>query len=197
MMRLANRRDCWRYSILGIERLDVLCTAIKQSNDGTDAIGSFLGRHNIQFDPTSEFDLEEFKRQVDLAINDEKLKKKGIALPAEKLAALVDNGNPVDTALIKELTVIQRSGGNLENHVDYLISSGGKDSSEKTPEQRLQDVNTLAARLTKSIDLVLSKKDLVDQIDRDIYRRLMDKLNDISILRDMTIDCKAVAAASN
>jgi hypothetical protein len=198
MMRLAKRHDCWRYSILGPERLDVLCAAIPQSKDGTDAIGAFLHRHNIQFDPTHEFDLEEFKRQIDIALSDERLRNKGIVIPADRVAALVDNGNPVNSSLIKELATIQRSGGNLASHVDFLITSGGRDSSTKTPEQRLQDVNTLASRLTKSIDLILGKQDLIDLIDRDIYRQLIEKLNDISILRDMTTDYTKVAAqASN
>jgi hypothetical protein len=77
--------------------------------------------------------------------------------------------------------------------VDYLLTSGGRENSDKTPEQRLQDVNNLAARLTKSIDFILNKQDLVDMIDRDIYRRLIEKLNDISMLRDMATDYEAVA----
>jgi hypothetical protein len=196
MMRLARRKDFWRYSILGPERGDVLCAAIPESKDGGDAIGAFLERHEIRFDPTQEFDLDEFKRQIDHALATEKLQKKGLTIPALKVAALVDNGCPVDGTLIKQLQTIQRSGGDLGTHVDYLITSGGKESSDKTPEQRLQDVNHLAERLTKSIDLILSKQDLIDMIDRDIYRRLVEKLNDISMLRDMTTDFSEVSAAA-
>jgi hypothetical protein len=189
MMRLARRKDCWRYSILGPERLDVLCAAIPVSTDGSNAIGSFLERHQIPFDPTREFDLDEFKRQIDHALAQEKLNGKGITLPPQKVAALVDSGYQIDGAAIKEFQTIQRSGGDLGLHADYLITTGGRAGSNKTPQQRLQDVNTLASRLTKSIGFILAnQQDLIDQIDRDIYRKLLEKLNEISLLRNMETD---------
>jgi hypothetical protein len=193
MMRLARRKDCWKYSILGPERLDILCAAIPESKDGSDAIGAFLEKYQIKFDPTQEFNLDEFKRQVDCALAESKLQIKGLTILPAKVAALVDNGFQIDGAVIKEFQTIQRSGGDLGTHVDYLLTSGGRENSDKTPEQRLQDVNNLAARLTKSIDFILNKQDLVDMIDRDIYRRLIEKLNDISMLRDMATDYEAVA----
>jgi hypothetical protein len=194
MMRLARRKDCWRYSILGPERLDVLCAAIPESKDGSNAIGAFLERHQIPFDPTREFDLDQFKRQINHALAQEKLQSKGVTIPPEKVAALVNNGCQVDGALIKQFQTIQRSGGDLGVHVDYLITTGGKGSPDKTPAQQLKDVNTLASRLTKSIDEILNKQDLIDMIDRDIYRRLIEKLNDINMLRDMDADPKEKAA---
>jgi hypothetical protein len=184
-MNLAKRRDCHKYSVLGAERLDVLCTATKDFQDEDDPIGAFMAKHNVTFDPTREFILEEFKEQIDIAIDCEKVETKGFVIPRDKVAALHKLGRDIDQTFIKSLMIAQQSGGSPETVVDRLILNGGKDSQVSTPEQRLADFNTSASRMLKTLDYIIDNQDHVDLIDRETYRMLMEKLSVIQALRNM------------
>jgi hypothetical protein len=81
--------------------------------------------------------------------------------------------------------IIQQCGGNLETHIDRLIMNGGKESFEVDPEKRLQDINTLASRLVKSLDYAFAEQDLIDLVDKNIYQLLVKKLNELNELRNM------------
>lgn len=56
------------YGFLGLERLYIVCAAAKKVAKGeSDPIGTFCSRHDIQFDREQDFDLDEFKKQIDTA----------------------------------------------------------------------------------------------------------------------------------
>jgi hypothetical protein len=184
-MNLAKRRDCHKYVVLGTERLDILCSATKEFQDEADPIGTFMVKHNVTFDPTTEFVLEEFAKQIDIAIDCERVESKGFTIPRDKIATLRQLGREVDQALIKSLTVAQQSGGNPEAVVDRLILNGGKELQDSTPEQRLADFNTSASRMLKTLDYIIKNQDHVDLIDSETYQLLMEKLAEIQALRNM------------
>jgi hypothetical protein len=196
-MNLAKRRDCHKYTVLGSERLDILCSATKDFQDEADPIGAFLAKHSIVFDPTAEFVLEEFTEQIDTAIDCEKVEAKGFTIPRDKISTLHKLGRKVDQALIKGLVIAQQSGGSPEAVVDRLILNGGKELQDSTPEQRLADFNTAASRMLKTLDYILENQDHVDLIDRETYQMLMGKLAEIQALRDMhSVELEQAAAVT-
>lgn len=184
-MNLAKRRDCHKYAFLGTERLDILCTATKDSPDEDDPIGAFMARHNVPFDPEGEFVLEEFTEHIDIALGCERIESKGFSIPRSKVAALHKLGREVDQALIKSMTIARDSGGSPEAVVDRLILNGGKELQGSTPEQRFSDFNTSASRMLKTLEYIIENQDHVDLIDRKTYQMLMEKLAAIQELRNM------------
>ncbi len=195
-MNLAKRYDCHRYSVLGSERLDILCSAKKDFQGDVNPIGAFLAKHNIVFDPTKEFVVEEFTKQIDIALGCERVESKGFNVPRDKVAALHKLGREVDQALIKSLTIARQSGGSPEAVFDRLILNGGKELQDSTPEQRLADFNTAASRMLKTLDYIIENQDHVDLIDRETYQLLMEKLAEIQALRDMhSVELEQAATA--
>jgi len=184
-MNLARRRDCHKYAILGTERLDVLCSATKDVQDEADPIGAFMERHKVVFDPTKEFVVEEFTKQIDVALGCERVEMKGFNIPREKISTLHKLGREIDQTLIKSLTIARQSGGDPEAIVDRLIINGGKDDQLSTPQKRLADFNTSASRMLSTLDFILANQDHVDLIDRETYQMLMEKLAEIQTIRNM------------
>jgi len=175
MMNLARRKDCHRYMILGSERLDVLCSATK-GLEGDDPIGAFMLNHGIQFDPTQEFDLDEFKTSVDVALNKDRLLKNGIEVDIEKIKALTVTGRSLDQSLIQKMKDIKESGGDLNIYLDKIAMTGGGDSDE-VDGKRLQDFNTLSNRLILTIDyLIKDHEDEIDKLDKETFVKLVKQL---------------------
>ena len=75
-MRLAKRSDCHDYTHLGVDRLDVLCSLTEDSAE-EEPIKALFGKYDIPFDETSEVNMTEFRNQIDAAISNERLVKKG------------------------------------------------------------------------------------------------------------------------
>lgn len=56
------------YAFLGLERLYIMCAAAKKvAKEESDPIGTFCSQHGIQLDREQDFDLDEFKKQIDTA----------------------------------------------------------------------------------------------------------------------------------
>jgi hypothetical protein len=175
MMLLARRKDSHPYIILGTERLDILCNATK-GMEGDDPIGTFMTNHGIQFDPTQEFDLDDFKLQVDIALNSQRLLKNGIEVDAEKVKALTITGRSLDQSLIQKMKDIKESGGDLNTFLTKVAMTGGGESLE-ADQKRLQDFNSLSNRLIATIDyLVTDHEDDLDKVDPETYFKLLKKL---------------------
>jgi len=124
---LAARTDCHRFKQLGMERLLVLCSVTdEQVGKVEDPIGLFLQQHNIQFNPTEEFDLVEFTRQVDAAVNMQKLLDKGLnnADPELVREATLKNGR-FEQSLVEDLNTLNRCGGDINARLRELTLSQG------------------------------------------------------------------------
>jgi hypothetical protein len=175
-MNLGRRVDCHRFSFLGVDRLDVLCSATADSKD-PDPIGDFLTRHNIAFDPTREFNLEEFKAAVDAALNNEKLVKSGIQAEFALVQDLTLVGVKFEKSLVQKLKAVSDSGGDVNTCLRTLSINKGQDSTETDEDKRLQDFNNLSNRLIKTIDYIIKDDDQLDRVDVTTLTVLMKKLH--------------------
>lgn len=177
-MNLARRKDCHPYSFLGVDRLSILCSATADfKDDNDDLIGAFMAKHKIVFDPTKEFDLDEFKVQIDTALNMEKLQKHGVDLDAEKVKILTESGKKFEKSFILRFKDIKESGGDINAYAEKVAVSSGDDSLEDEGKTRLQDFSTLSNRLIATIDYIVKENsDEIEKIDSDTFLRLHRKL---------------------
>ena len=177
-MLLASRKDCQMYTNFGVDRLEKLCSSTK-GVDGKDPIGGLLTKHRINLDERSENELDEFKSQVDVALNIEKLEKSNIPLPLDLVNNVTRQGIEFDKALLAKLGQITQAGGDPEDHLLSLSMRGGKEKKEATGEERWKDFNSLANRMIMSVDYILINREQISRIDWDSFHRLLQKLMEL------------------
>jgi hypothetical protein len=185
-MNLAKRTDCHRYDFLGVERLDVLCSATREmfAKKEPDPIGSFMQRHGIVFDPTKEFELEAFKIQVDTAINQDRLTAGGLEVDPAIVKTLTVSGKPVNKSLVRKLTDIRDNGGSIAQYMTQLARTAGQKEAEQE-EKHLKDFNHYSNRLIQAIDYVIRNEDQLERINPKSFFHLKRKLEILQRAADL------------
>jgi hypothetical protein len=191
-MRLAKRKDCYPYAFLGVDRLEMLCSATKDSKE-EDPIGALLTKYDIPFDEKSEDNMNEFKILIDSALNNEKLLKNGVTADFALVKDLTLNGTAFDKSFLKELKHIQESGGSAEARLKKLSMNNGKDTDEDDGEKRIQDFNTLSNRLIKTIDYIVKDSGQHAKVDQNTFSRLLEKLSELQKVLEPAAEKQAAA----
>jgi hypothetical protein len=190
-MLIGSRPDCWPFSFLGVDRLEMLCSVTKGVK-GNDPIGDLLGKYEIPFSDALEVNMSEFKAMIDAAINQERLVKNGLTINFNLVTNIVNLGVDFDKSLIRRLTDIKDCGGNPESLLEKISLTGGREDMDVTPEKRLQDFNALTNRLIKTLDFIMGDQDQIVKIDRETFQLLLEKL--VSIQDMVILDAKAEQA---
>ena len=184
-MLLAKRKDCHQYAFLGVDRLELLCSATKDSKD-VNPIGELLGKYQISYDDKSEVNLVEFKLSIDSALNNEKLLRNGITADLDVIKNLTQIGTEFDKSFVKKLKDIQDCGGNPQTYLGKLSMNRGEEPLESKDEKRLQDFNTLSNRLIKTIDFMFEDEDIIAMVDKATLEILFEKLTKLRGANTMT-----------
>jgi hypothetical protein len=174
-MMLGKRTDCHRFAFLGVDRLELLCVATKDSKE-RDPIGKLLDDYKIPFDEKSEINLAEFKLLVDSALNMERLHRYEIKPNMELVKNLTQIGTQFDKSFLGKLKDIKESGGNPETYLNKLSMNRGEEVHESEGEKRLQDFNTLSNRLIKTIDYLIKDEDQLAKVEKKTLDLLFEKL---------------------
>lgn len=174
-MLLAARTDCHKYAFLGQERLEVLCSATKESEEA-DPIRTLLAKYKIKYDEEAEVNLGEFRLQVDAAVNCERLEKNHLPLSFEKVKNLTTLGIDFDKSFLRRLKDIQESGGDPEKYLEKISMNRGAESAESEGGKSLSDFNTLSERLIKTLDYLLREEDQRDKIHTETLDKLWQKV---------------------
>ena len=176
-MHLAKRQDCHQYAFLGVERLDVLCSATKGLK-GTDRIGDFMTRHGIIFNPAEEFNLDEFKQNVDAALGMDRLLHNQLPADPVVVRALTVAGKEIDGKLIRKLKEIQQCSGSPDAYLRNLTVTSGQGTGNLDDEdQKAQDFNSLSNRLIETIDYLITEREAeIEKVDPDTFVKLLMKL---------------------
>lgn len=177
-MLLARRTDCHPYIYLGVDRVEVLCSMTKTS-DEEDPIGALLAKYDIGFDENSEVNMNVFKRAIDAAISNERLMKNGVQVNFNLVNNIINIGVNVDKAMIRRLKDVQECGGNPETLLENLALNRGLGDPEPNVEKRLKDFNTLSTRLGKTIDYIIQDVDQIENVDWETYEFLIQKLREL------------------
>jgi len=191
-MMLANRKDCHGFTHLGVDRLEVLCSLTKDSEE-KEPVSALLTKYSIPFDETSEVNMTEFRNKVDAAISNERLLKKGLRIDFDLVANAVNAKVSIDKALIKKLKDIQDCEGKPETHLRTLALSQGGDDPETEAKKRFQDFNSLSSRLVKTIDYIINNRDHLDSLDKDIFVYLYEKIEELREASNIEIEEKPEA----
>jgi len=123
--------------------------------------------------------MTEFRNQIDAAVSNERLIKKGLEIDFSLVANAVNAKVGFDKALIKKLKDIKDCEGNPEKYVKTLTIGQGSEGSDAEGEKRLQDFNSLSARLVKTIDYIVINEDHLESLDRDIFVNLYKKIDEL------------------
>jgi len=187
-MMLAKRQDCHRYTKLGVDRLEMLCSATKGA-DEEDPIGALLTKYAIAVDDTIKTDLEEFKAQVDVALNKEKLEKRNIPVSLELVNEVTRQGRNFDDRFLKKLSNLTEAGEDPEAYLRGLSAQEEKAESEPPAEVRLKDsFNSLANKMIQTVDYILKNPEQISSIDPDYFIRLIDKLKELQVAANIGAD---------
>ena len=174
-MLLASREDCFPYLILGIERLELLCQATRDSK-AKDPIGDLLKRYNILFSQDSENSPAEFKALVDAVLNNEKLRENQIEVNFELVKQLTYFKVELDNSLLSKLNEVEASGGSKVKYLELLAINGGKILPPPDSEQRLRDFNSLSSRLVKTLAFIREDESHLQKIDKTVFLQLWEEL---------------------
>jgi hypothetical protein len=191
-MMLAKRKDSHPFTFLGVDRMEMLCSATKDSKQ-QDPIGSLLLKYEITFNDESDPNMSEFKNLIDSAINNEKLLKTGITADFALVKDLTLNGTDFDKSFLKELKHIQESGGSAEVRLKKLSMNNGKETDEDDGEKRIQDFNTLSNRLIKTIDYIVKDSNQHAKVDQNTFTKLLEKLVELQKLVNLAAETQASA----
>ncbi len=110
-MLLASRPDCWPFSFLGVDRLEMLCSVTKAMK-GTNCISDLLKKYKIPFNEKMEINMSEFKAMIDAAISNERLENNGLTIDYDTVKGVTDLGVDIDKSMIKRLKDVRDCGGN-------------------------------------------------------------------------------------
>ena len=174
-MLLASREDCHPYIALGMERLELLCQATKDSKE-RDPIGSLLKKYNILFSQDSETSPAEFKGLIDAALNSEKLMQNEITVDFDLVKQLTYFKVEVDNNLLSRLKETKASGGSEQGYLKLLALGGGKVLSTPDAGKRFQDFNSLSTRLVKTLAFIREDEKQLARIDTTVFLQLLEEL---------------------
>lgn len=174
-MLLGSREDCYPYIALGVERLELLCQATKDSKE-RDPIGSLLKKYNILFSQDSETSPAEFKALIDVALNSEKLRQNEITVDFDLVKQLTYFKVEIDNSLITRLRETKASGGSEQGYLKLLALGGGKVLSTSDAEKRFQDFNSLSTRLVKTLAFIREDEKQLARIDTTVFLQLLEEL---------------------
>jgi len=195
-MLLARRTDCHRHTDLGVDRLEMLCSATKDS-DAEDPISDFMAKHGITVEETADVDLEEFKMQVDTALNREKLERRNIRISSEAVETATKEGKKFDKALLKKLSTIQRDGGDAEAYLkDPSSIRKEEDEAEPTVEKegetqvqnKAQEFKAFADKMIEMVEDILKCPEQISKIDSDSIDELIEKLIELQTAANMNTE---------
>jgi len=177
-MRLAGRNDAHPYAYLGEQRLLHLITATANM-EVDDAIAEFLRDSGIEINPEGEVLIEEFKNQVDAALVASKIQKAGLSVDVEKIRNLVSIGKTPDNKIIRDLALIQNSGGDPNAHLDRLFMNQGPEPDILEPQKRVENFGKLAAKMKTTIATLLKVPETAEMIERNEIEALEEVLSQL------------------
>jgi hypothetical protein len=80
---------------------------------------------------------------------------------------------------VKRLKDAEASGGDRETLLKNIIAKNDEDDPEREKEQRMDDFNTLSAKLSQTVEYLLDDIDELEKLDRDLFDCLWEKLKEL------------------
>jgi hypothetical protein len=191
-MSVAAVPNVIRYSTFGIAKLVEMVRAVKALKiEGDDPVGSFLAGHKIDYDPEKLRDtnsVDQVKVEVDLAIARmkiaklEKKEKIDLGLNDILLKKIIGLGKKIDQGFIRDLVVIKKTGGKINDHLERVYIDGGSESEIVKATRRVVSFPKLVIAFGNLVNQLKGNDELVGQIKPEIVRTLERHLVDLKAL---------------
>jgi len=169
-MRLASRPDAYKYAIVGIERLLFLINETQEDikkNTSRDPIGDLFEKHGLTFNPEGGEEIEDFQGEVNVAIAMAKLERRGITVDRVSVEDFLEDGGKVDLKIMKELAMVQASGGKADEHLaNVMIGTPNERDEEETGRiQKVESLNKLSVKTASTLSYVATHTDLISRVN--------------------------------
>ena len=180
-MRIADVPKAINYAVFGTERiLEILRRIGKPTGD--DPIGDFLKDNGIDYDPEVKTDFAELKLQTDIAITRDKLNSEGLEeIPDDKVEALIRGGLEMKAQHIRDLKLLKGKKGEFLEHMDDIISSGGKMPPLLTPERKAEQFKKTIDRFIDQTVSALADADYLGDLNRELFLQLKEKILELEV----------------
>jgi len=179
-MQLAQIPNVEQYLMFGKERLLHIWQVIKGivKNDDLDPIGTFLQKHNIDFETALELPLAEFKSMVDTAVVIEKASSHELDLDRKSVRGLIEIGFKFTNADFQQFKSNDGSGGDPNVSLEkLLINKGLRDKVYDKHEKKKASFIRTTAQMKELVDHMIENKEF-DEIDPNEITDLIKKLDD-------------------
>ncbi|MFP3867756.1 MAG: hypothetical protein ACLFUU_06305 [Desulfobacteraceae bacterium] len=178
-MLLGSRVDAHAYAWMDKQKLMLLINATDDLA-GADRIGAFMAKHRISVAEQRERPFVEFKLLIDTALAMEKIARQGLTnVDRERIQALVQLGVKIEGGLVRDLQMIQDTGGNVNQYLLELHQRGGKADAALTPRHKVEHFNNLGNKLKGTLDYLMREQaqEVWPQVNTQLVTELIDKLN--------------------
>jgi hypothetical protein len=175
-MKLARTPNIIRYAVYGKEILmEILRSITILGIESADPIGAFLDHYNIPFDaenPDNKNTMIELRWEIDYAIAMTKIKKAEnkndfkLGVEEDLIRKLINLGVKIDNGLIKDLIIIKKADGNINEHLEDLYLSGGDGNAQLPQIKRVTGLPRLVEGLKDTVKYVEENDTLVSRIER-------------------------------
>lgn len=109
-----------------------------------------------------DYSVEEMKKAVNIILNKECLKQKGIEISTEALVRLTENFNLIslNSVLLSKLVEEKAVGANMEKVVDILVSSGAGRSAVKSKKvMRKEEINQALEKFIAALQYAINHEE--------------------------------------
>ena len=178
-MDVASIPNVIPYAVFGIKRLQEIKRAIKITVKDNDPIGTFLKEQNLTFDPNCEDSIDDFKKEVDVAITKAMIKKaeesKEITYGVNEnpVRDIVLAGNAIDSGVIDKIHIIHTCDGDVNAYLENRVLKGNKEDARVTAERKITGFPKIVSELKDVVDLL---KENVDRASDIVDQPLIDTL---------------------
>ena len=179
-IRLSKVPNIEKYMMLGKGILMYLITKIDEDSKSNDPLGDILEDYDIHFNPEDATPEDEFKTNLDVAIQMRNLENADITGVDESLLRkLIAKGSPLNLRNIRQLKLVVETGGDVNK---YLTGVYENDNSETLPYSNplsYRHINDLATRIDVMISEHKENAKFIKEVDKAIILKLSIKINDL------------------
>jgi len=178
--RLAKIPKIEDYLVLGKVRLMYLVSNIDDDSRSASPIGDLLRDLDIQFNPEDATPEDEFKKNLDVAIQKRDLENAGITgVDVNLLEKLIAKGTPLNPRNVRELKLVMETNGDVNEYMKAMYENDGSITLGVRNHLSYRHINDLATRIDEIISEHKENADFIGEVDAEIISSLSTKLEDL------------------
>lgn len=186
-MQLAQIPNVEKYIFFGKERLlhtMQVTKGIVEKKD-PDPIGTFLQKHEIDFETATDLPLVEFKNMVDTAVFMEKASRKKLNLDRQLVRGLIEMGFKFTNADLNEFKRIKKAEGDPNKDLTELLKNKGRREDVYDQVQKKRESFIRASTNMRNLVDEIIKEEEFDDIE---IKKITDLIKKLEAFKDKVIN---------